>query len=507
VKAFLLYQDRDFDVDRPLPANAADLAQDLGLEPVLAAMAAGDEFLYQVAGAGLFASLESPEEISYRQQVLADCISQPRVVAEMYQIAVAAIAAERRIYRSIFSSPGYVLYRSVEVLQTFVGSLRSVRRIADDHAAEFSSPGFGRLFAMLCTELSDEYFEEIGDHLKRLRFRDGVLVSARLSTGNVGIDYVLRRPAGPRPGLMARLAGRGPDTFTLTIPDRDESGLRTLSELRDKGVNLVANALAQSCDHILSFFTMLRHELGFYVGCLNLRERLVSLGEPVCFPVAVAAGKQALSFDGLYDTALALCGGGGSSPGEAQPSGERVVGNDVTADGKTLVIITGANQGGKSTFLRSIGLAQLMMQCGMFVSAESFSAGVCSGLFTHYKREEDATMTSGKLDEELSRMSDIVDSIQPGGLLLANESFAATNEREGSELARHIVRALVDSGVKVFLVTHFFDLANGFYAEGLENALFLRAEREPDGRRTFRLREGGPQPTGHAADLYRQVFG
>ena len=65
-------------------------------------------------------------------------------------------------------------------------------------------------------------------------------------------------------------------------------------------------------------------------------------------------------------------------------------------------MITGANQGGKSTFLRSVGLAQLMMQCGMFVAAESLRASVGQRLFTHYKREEDAAMESGKLDEELA---------------------------------------------------------------------------------------------------------
>ena len=84
------------------------------------------------------------------------------------------------------------------------------------------------------------------------------------------------------------------------------------------------------------------------------------------------------------------------------------------ADGKSLVMITGANQGGKSTFLRSIGLAQLMTQSGMFVGAESLQMNMCDAVFTHYKREEDRAMESGKLDEELARMSEIADHITPG---------------------------------------------------------------------------------------------
>ena len=55
----------------------------------------------------------------------------------------------------------------------------------------------------------------------------------------------------------------------------------------------------------------------------------------------------------------------------------------MTGNGKALAIITGANQGGKTVFLRSIGLAQLMMQAGMFVGAEAFSANFASALFTH----------------------------------------------------------------------------------------------------------------------------
>jgi DNA mismatch repair ATPase MutS len=299
----------------------------------------------------------------------------------------------------------------------------------------------------------------------------------------------------PGQGWRDRWSLSGKPGFSFTIADRDETGQQALADLRSRGLAGVASALAQASDHILAFFTMLRAELAFYVGALNLREALTAAGEPVCVPVPVAGEKLALTARGLYDPSLSLRLTG------------RAVGNDADADGKRLIMITGANQGGKSTFLRSVGLAQLMMQCGLFVAAESFTASVSPGIFAHFKREEDATMKQGKLDEELSRMGDIASQLAPGGLLLCNESFASTNEQEGSEIGRQIVRALLESGVRVFFVTHLFDLAHSFYSGQSDAALFLRPERRDDGGRTFRLLPGEPLSTSYGPDLYQQIFG
>jgi DNA mismatch repair ATPase MutS len=239
---------------------------------------------------------------------------------------------------------------------------------------------------------------------------------------------------------------------------------------------------------------MLRTELAFYVGCLNLQRQLDELQEPVCFPVPVPFGHRKLSCAGLYDACLALS------------TKRRVVGNDLVADGKDLIVITGANTGGKSTFMRSLGLAQLMMQAGMFVAAESFSAEIRDRIFTHYKREEDVAMESGKLDEELSRMSGIVDQLSPRSMVLFNESFAATNEREGSEIAAQITMALLEHGIKVLFVTHLHEFASSVCRQRMPKAIFLRAERLPDGTRTFRIIEGEPLQTSYGEDLYETVF-
>lgn len=182
------------------------------------------------------------------------------------------------------------------------------------------------------------------------------------------------------------------------------------------------------------------------------------------------------------------------------------VGSDLDADGKALIMLTGANQGGKSTLLRAIGLAQLMLDAGMFVTADTLGASTSTGVFTHYRREEDTGLKHGKLDDELVRISNLIDHLTPGALLLLDESFASTNEREGSQIATDIVEALLQAGVRVCYVTHLYTLSHGLANRHDPRHLFLRATRGPDGNRTYHLTPAEPESTSYAIDQFRQVF-
>jgi DNA mismatch repair ATPase MutS len=491
-----MYKDRDFNLQQKLPANEEALMQDLELETLFNAMALGDAFLFEVAKKAVVGGMNTDlETIRYRQRILKDCLKNSATVRDIYQIPIESMKNKKKHWYSIFSSsPGAVLANATELMQMFVGLLIKLRHIADENADKFESEGFARFFEMICKELEDEYLADIQDHLRELKFSEGVLISAELGEGNEGTGYMLRKSMGKKQRWIKRVLAKKPPVYTFSIHPRDEAGARTLSELKTRGINLAANALGQSADHIDNFFKMLQVELAFYIGCLNLYEQLDQMDEPISFPRPAALDERRHFFHGLYDVCLALT------------MKQKIIGNDVNADDKDLVIITGANQGGKSTFLRSIGLAQLMMQCGMFAPAESFCSNICDGLFTHYKREEDAAMESGKLDEELVRMSVIADNIRENSLLLFNESFAATNEREGSEIARQITRALVEKRIKVFFVTHLYEFAHALYEKNMENAIFLRAERRADGTRTFKVVEGAPLETSYGEDLYRAIW-
>ena len=116
-------------------------------------------------------------------------------------------------------------------------------------------------------------------------------------------------------------------------------------------------------------------------------------------------------------------------------------------------------------------------------------------------------MNSGRLDEELGRMNQIVEHLGERSLVLLNESFATTTEKEGSVIAYDIIKALNEAGVKVLTVTHLLSFAQRMYDEASEGqgVEFFSAQRLPDGSRTFKMIQHEPELTSFGLDLYERI--
>jgi hypothetical protein len=505
MKACLLYRDRAHDWAATPAWNGPALTTDLALDSLFSAMAAGDDGILKVVDKVILAAPQNDlETIDHRQGVLADSLVHPRMVRELYALCLEAADLDRRRHYylgSLDRHPEWVLSRSVDLMVDQIALLKRLRRLVTREAGTLNSTGWTTFIGLIQSELGDAFFHRAQAQLADLRFAGGVVMSAGFGRANKPARYLLHAPPAQRRlswwrGLLARLWPPKPPPNSFDINPRDESGIRALDIMRREGLAVVANALARSADHLVGFFDETRRELAFYVGCLNLYEALAAKGCEVCTPGLQAAdAASALAFQGLYDPTLALALEGA------------VVGNDADLDGARLIMVTGANQGGKSTFLRGVGLAQLMGQAGLFAPAKSFHASLCDGVFTHFKREEDRGLEAGKFDEELRRLSEIVDYLTPRPLLLFNESFAATNEREGAEIGRQVLTALLEGPRRIVCVTHIYELGRRFHEEHRADVRFLRAERREDGTRTFKLVEGAPFRTSFAADLYREVFG
>ena len=499
MKVRLLHPDRDFDLTAVRPPQATTVAQDLGLHTLVEAMAGNDKALRATAEAVLLAATGMGEAaaIAHRQAGIADALAHPQAVRTIHALATEAIESRRRNYLGIDLSdhaPSTALYGAVELLRTFSSWLRKLHGEVGALQGKFRSNAFTGLFASVRENLDGAYLDSIDAHIETLGFRHGVLLEARLGGGNTGTAYGLRLPNAASPGWLKRLFGHLPPTYTWRLPECDEAGARVLREIRDLGIARTTDALVQSAGHVLQFFESLRAELAFYVGALNLHDRLQAAGVPVCLPAFATISARCLQMRGLRNPVLAL-----SSHASIVPS-------DCDADGSEILLVTGANQGGKSTFLRALGLAQVMLHAGLFIAADEYTGTLRSGVFTHAHREEDASLRRGKFDEELQRLAAIASQVRPGAVVLFNEPFAATNERDGSEVALEVFDALRERGIAVWCVSHLATLARSLASRADADVLLLRAERRDDGSRSFVIRPGEPLDTSFGDDLYQQLF-
>lgn len=493
MKVRLLHPDRDAELDTGLSQDAADLVTDLDLQPVLDAMRP-EPRLDKICPSTLLRPLTDPEPIRWRQAVLADAINHPILLRELFSLATQAQADLRGVWMWSGRNADSLLSKALNGLHALLPSLQRLGRIAANRSPIAGSAGLRQLYERAASELDAGYLDQVRTMLRQLGFPEGVTSLARVTDQGLVGGLLLLAPRTGRRSWREALGLGAPGSYRFTLADRDEAGARALSELRDDALYQVAKMLAEATEHMIGFFRQLQWEAGFYVGCLQLYEQLQACGVQVCWPEPLGPGSPPrLEASGLTSLSLALRTASAPVP------------NDVTLPPPGLAVLTGANQGGKTTFLRSVGCAQLLLQAGMFVPADGYRSSVANAVHSHFRQAEDDSLRSGKLDEELGRMSRIVDNCRPGDLVLMNESFASTDEIEGSLIAQEIIDAMLRHGVRVVLVTHFHALASHYL--GRDDAVFLRPERLPNGERSYRILPARPEPTSHGLDVYRKVFG
>lgn len=477
----------------PDTADRDALQQDLALGPIIAAMAAGDPVIERVARAALMtAPATEPAQTRYRQSLLADCRQHPVMIRRLYEHTGAVLAARRHGLNARLAT---VVIR--HAANQLTGTIDGLSRVRDELAAcrqELQSPGLLTLAADLDAHLNAEAVATMQRHLHALRRGRAYRVSARLGTGNKGVGYRLRCGESRRGSWRRWLAPRR-GGYRLAIDPDDEryrTALRAFREERLAPLSQSLKAIAQDAEATLA---QLRDELAFYVGCLNLEDELARLGVATTVPTVLSPDAGAWQGRGLVDAALALTARSG------------VVANDLAADNCRTIVVTGANRGGKTTFLRSLGQMQLMGQTGCVVAAEGAMLSARDVVLTHFPRPEDAGLDRGKLDEELARLSDCVERLTPRALLLSNESCAVTNQREGARILQDVATALHAHGAHAVYVTHLHEFAAALAAWHDSHRLMLRAARTPDGLRSYRIVPGEPETTTHAYDLFERIIG
>ena len=493
LKSGLLFPDSQKELKKSMPWNSDELIKDLDLEIILQAMSQGDTFILDVCRRALLNMVSDRETILYRQEGLNDVLKNPESIRYLYSTLVDSInEARKRVFWISTGNPEFNLHESVLTLEIYLKGIESMRRIAQSSGKKFNSTAFSRLFKMMEGEFDDKYLELVRGHLESLKFQRGINVTGKIVRKDT-LQYNLVVPEDNQSGLMGKFMLFGKKHYTFVLPDRDESGAQAISQMRSRSIYRTSEIMKQSSENVLRFMSGLREELAFYVGCINLEERLKETGASFSIPFVSEAPDLGIHYTGIYDVSMCL------------RIGSQPVSNSLDSDCSDLIIVTGANRGGKTTLLRSLGQAQLMMQAGIFIGAEMFRTHTVNGLFTHFKHEEDKDMKLGKFDEEIKRFSEIVDHITCGSRLLFNESFSSTNVNEASMIAGQIIEALLQRNISILFVTHLYGLTERFISVK-PSTVFLVAERLTDGTRTFHVLPSEPEQTSYGIDIFRKVF-
>lgn len=149
--------------------------------------------------------------------------------------------------------------------------------------------------------------------------------------------------------------------------------------------------------------------------------------------------------------------------------------NDTVLDcgDNRMVIITGPNMAGKSTYMRQIALIVLMAQIGSFVPAESAEIGVVDRIFTRIGASDDLASGQSTFMVEMSEVADIIKHATPKSLLILDEIGRGTSTFDGMSIARAVVEYAADKskiGAKTLFATHYHELTDLEHdIEGVKN--------------------------------------
>jgi hypothetical protein len=427
--------------------------------------------------------LRDVDTVVYRQQVFQD------LEDESVDAAVRAFAEEMRRSRSYLTLSRTQHYAAAK-RRWFLDAAAAYRHAVDTLAAalaqlELRSSGLRSLRDYLGGYTASQPFRQLAadaDHV--LRGLDALRYTLRIKGSRVTVsgyhdeaDYTVEVE-----DTFARFREHDASSHLMKVPDpgsMDHVEAR-IAELLARLEPAPFRALDEFCAEHAVFVdervARFDREAQFYLAYLDHRARLTRNGFALCHPDVSTTDKE-IAVEGGYDLALA---------GKLMPEGGgAVVRNDFhLAGSERILVVTGPNQGGKTTFARMFGQLHYLASLGLPVPARSARLFLPDQVFAHFEQEEDIATLRGKLEDELVRMRDILEHASAESVVVINEIFASTTLGDAVELGERMLRRLIELDCVAVCVTFVDELAT----LGPETvSMVATVEADDPSRRTFTI--------------------
>ena len=415
--------------------------------------------------------------------------------------------------RSIFSAKQLELYfEIIDEAENYYTSLPKTEH--------FASEEFAQLFDRIHGIATSREYHDLKEGTRKLiekitRIKSisvGFNFDAKLSPVEMGIisvndqyiesgklvDKILRMDFAPNglqaiEPIIAVNKSLKHDEFELL----QDSILRSVDKIFVRAVKSWPREFTKYIADKLAFLLDLLPDLQFILAVTNIHKKLLSSGVPVSKPIYHEKSARIFRAEGLYNPVLAI------RMSELGQSG--IVGNNFEFDENgQIFILTGPNNGGKSVFLSSIGLAQVLAGLGMLVPAKRIEISPVDRLFVHFPKYSNSEKM-GRLEDECVRIKEIFKNLNAESLCLFDETFSSTDSEEGCQIAFEILRAVESLGARALFGTHFHNIVRHIEDEKAEGRCvgfdYLSAGISHNEKRTYKITRTKPSGKSHASDI------
>lgn len=471
------------------------------------------------------------ETINYRLDALEDVINNPTLSPTLHRIIRVLLESEHKQISSARSPDNFTaLSSSIEALDSYISSMEELHKLYSDLKPTLRSEAFSGLFSDIEERFSSEDFAAMKTDVSELKEAfskkiRSVTVAINFNSDMrpiaAGIVSISEKPAGEKPNVFDRLFYRNaahPDTYVMGklrtnqpnedgyVSEADKALFDAMEKITSAYLGRLKNALKAyerlSFEHI----SMLEDQLEIYDGMAHIIDTANARGMKMSRPVFTDEPRKA-DIRNLFDPCFFFKAAAANSEAKGD---ELVVRNDITMDESgRFFILTGANNGGKTTFVRGTGLCFLLAHTGFYVPAESCTLSLCDFIFTHFPKEEEKGINASRFTTEIKDLKTISDLITENSVLLMNESIQSTTPKECAEIASELVKIFCLIGVRGIFATHITELAYQCSEIAADPdcasvpASIVADVDEKEGKRLYRIRRGEPLKMSYASDIFR----
>lgn len=279
----------------------------------------------------------------------------------------------------------------------------------------------------------------------------------------------------------------------FSVPDRKEKNVRVDTSFSDaifrlygEEVKEIERILGKYDDAVFAETVAYIPEIRFFLEIHDLIQKSAEAGIPHCIP-EIADSPRFAAKD-IYDISLLA------------KNCENIIPNDVNfTEAEPFFFLIGANGGGKTTYLRAVGINLLLFHAGCPIFAKKASVYPFAFTASHFPKDERFDNT-GRLDEERKRTEEIFVSAQgKKAFLLFNETYSGTDDKRGFSLLMETAGQVRESGHFGLYVTHFHEVMNTEYP-----ILSAEVDTTDENKRTYRIVKMKGNASSYAADILKK---